>query len=75
MNKFGIIAIILLLSGIGLAYTITPGDQSMNCTCLKIIYIGPEGKNLIIDIHNLACDCSANNTKISYMDSAGHSII
>ena len=47
----------------------------MNCTCLKIIYIGPEGKNLIIDIHNPVCDCSAKNTEISYMDSAGHSII
>jgi hypothetical protein len=68
MNKFGLFAVLLLLSGIGSAYNITKADKSTNCTCLKIIYLGPDGKNLTIDIYDPACNCSASNTVVSYMD-------
>jgi len=75
MHKLGIIGIILLLSGIGLAHSSSLGDKSLNCTCLKIFYIGPDGKNLTIDIYGSDSKCDANNTEISYMDQEGHSTV
>ena len=75
MHKLGIIVLVLMLSSIGLAYNISIVDKSINCTCLKVIYLGPDGKNLTMDIYDPACKCTTNNTEISYMDPAGHTMI
>ena len=80
MSKTGIITLIMLISSMGLAYSACNlGYNTTDIhkwTCLKIIFLGPEGKNLTIDIYDPANhNCSANKTMVSYMDSAGHCVI
>jgi len=80
MRKTGMITLIMLISSMGLVYgACNLGYNTTdvhNWTCLKIIYLGPEGKNLTIDIHDPANpNCSANTTMVSYMDYMGHCVI
>jgi hypothetical protein len=80
MHKTGMITLIMLISSMSLVYgACNLGYNTTdvhNWTCLKIIYLGPEGKNLTIDIHDPANpNCSANTTMVSYMDYMGHCVI
>ena len=80
MRKVGIIAVFMLIWSIGSAFGACDLGYNTtdvhNWTCLKIMFMGPEGRNLTIDIYDPANhNCSANTTMTSYMDSAGHCVI
>jgi hypothetical protein len=80
MRNVGIIAVFMLIWSIGSAFGACDLGYNTtdvhNWTCLKIVYLGPEGRNLTIDIYDLANhNCSANTTMTSFMDSAGHCVI
>src|SRR5512136_2238642 len=80
MHKSGIIVLSMLLLSMGLAYgACNLGYNATDVhkwTCLKVIFLGPDGKNLTIDIYDPANhNCSANTTMVSYMDYAGHCVI
>lgn len=80
MNRSGLIAFVLLLSGIGLVYAACDAGYNTSdvhkYTCLKIMYTSPEGKNLTIDIYDPADhNCTAATTMTTYMDAAGHCAI
>jgi hypothetical protein len=83
MRNARIIVLVLMLASMGLAYgACNLGYNTTdihNWTCLKRIYLGPEGRNLTLNIYDPATtnctNCTMNNTMVSYMDAAGHCVI
>jgi hypothetical protein len=58
MRKIGIISLVILISSMGLAYSACDLGYNTtdinNWTCLKIIYLGQDGRNLTLNIFDPA---------------------